>query len=170
MGFFPSSRLFLLANSAIYPWVSCGSLPGELHSASPTVSSSFTFPPQLQPERCHWEKRKYCTWRSKMKVLTGTCSLGEGRLKRRHVTVFRPVQGVARSADLFSVKTELNRNLKMSLTEGTLEFIWPNILTLKLRHLWLQNNHLRLKNWTWPSTSILQRRLMHWGHGQTNTL
>lgn len=136
-GVFSILQLFLLANSSVYSWVLCSSQPGWFTLCWLHCQLWFHISLPSTARKVSLEKLKYCMWKSKRKVLTGTSSLGEGRPKKRLVIVFRQVQGACNYLLTYVFSKDWTK-LKpvVSPIEGTLEFIWLNILTLKPRHLW----------------------------------
>ena len=132
-GFFPSfSCFYLLTLPSI-----CGcSQPGWFTLCWLQCQLWFHISLPSTARKVSLEKLKYCMWKSKRKVLSGTSSLGEGRPKKRQVIVFGQVQGACKYLPTYVFSKDWTK-LKpvVSPAEGTLEFIWLNILTLKPRHL-----------------------------------
>lgn len=105
-------QLFLLANSSVCSWVLHSSQPGWFTLWWPHCQLWFHISLPSTARKVSLEKLKYCMWKSKRKVLSGTSSLGEGRPKKRQVIVFRQVQGACSICwPMFSVKIELNWSL-----------------------------------------------------------
>lgn len=113
------SYIYLLALPFIHG--SCIALHlSDLENAPCAVSSSSNFPPKYT-QRFHC--RNYPMRKTQNKVQTGTSSLEVEKFKRRHVMVFRERQMPVWPASLWSVNSDLNRNIKISTDGRDLEFI-----------------------------------------------